>query len=82
MIRSKVKWLRLAKEEREKRKLPYRTIATETGLSQGVLVRLMNSEFERVEVPTLNALCKYFGCNVGDMLEYVPDEEGTEDNAG
>ncbi|HID64508.1 MAG TPA: XRE family transcriptional regulator [Anaerolineae bacterium] len=24
-----------------------------------------------------NALCKYFNCQVGDLLFYVPDEEET-----
>ena len=74
MIRSRLKRLRLDKEEREGRKLPYHIISEETGLSQGVLVRLMNSKFERVETPTLNALCHYFGCGVGELLEYLPDE--------
>ena len=48
------------KEEEEGRKLSYKVITEETGLSEGVLVRLMNSNFERVETPTLNTLCRYF----------------------
>ena len=75
MIRSKLKQLRLDKEERERRKLTYKVISQETGLSEGVLVRMINSNFERVETPTLNALCKYFGCDVGDLLGYVPDDQ-------
>lgn len=74
MILSNLNLLRAKKETLEKRKLPYRVISEETGLSQGVLVRLMNSQFERVETPTLNALCNYFGCDVGDLLHYVPEE--------
>ena len=75
MIRSNLNLLRAQKETREGRKLPYRVISEETGLSQGVLVRLMNSDFERVETPTLNVLCKYFGCQLGELLYYVPEEE-------
>ena len=78
MIRSRIKRLRLDKEEQEGRKLPYHVISEETGLSQGVLVRLMNSNFERVETPTLNALCKYFDCGIGELLEYVPDAESAK----
>ena len=73
MIRCKIKYLRVKKEEEEDRKLTYKVITEETGLSEGVLVRLMNSNFERVETPTLNALCRYFGCGIGELLEYVPD---------
>ncbi len=76
MIRSRLKRVRLDKEEREGRKLTYRVIAEETGLSTGVLVRLMNSRFERVEVQTLDILCRFFDCGVGDLLEYVPGREG------
>ena len=79
MIRSRLKRLRLDKEEREGRKLSYQVISKETGLSQGVLVRLMNSNFERVETPTLNALCHYFACGIGDLLEYVPEAPPSEE---
>ena len=74
MIRSKLALLRVQKEQLERRKLPYRVIADESGLSTGVLTRLMNDGFDRVEVGTLNTLCRYFACGVGDLLEYVPDE--------
>jgi putative transcriptional regulator len=73
VIRSNLKRVRADKELADGRKLTYATISAETGLSQGVLVRLMNGEFERVEVPTLNTLCRYFGCTVGELLEYIPD---------
>lgn len=42
MIRSNLDLLRVQKERQEGRRLPYRVIAEETGLSQGVLVRLMS----------------------------------------
>ena len=75
MIRSNLNMLRARKETAEGRKLPYRVISEETGLSQGVLVRLMNSDFERIETPTLDAICAYFGCQVGELLYYVPGEK-------
>ena len=75
MIHSNVKVLIAQKERREGRKLPYRVVTEETGLSSGVLTRLMNSEFDRVERTTLNTLCWYFGCGAGDLLIYTPDEE-------
>ena len=78
MIRSKIRTLRAEKEERERRKLPYRVIAEEARVSQGVLVRLMNNDFERIETGTLDALCRYFKCGVGDILEHVPGEQEAE----
>lgn len=75
MIRSNLNLLRAQKETTDGRKLPYRVISEETGLSQNVLVRLMNSKFERIETPTLDALCAYFECQVGDLIYYVSGEK-------
>jgi len=72
MIRSKLKWLRLAKEEKDGAKLSYRKIAEESGLSVGTVQRMMVGEFDRIEVATIETLCWYFGCGVGDLLEFVP----------
>lgn len=79
MIRSKLPLLRVQTELATGRKLPYRVIAAEAGLSTGVLTRLMNNEFERVETSTLEALCRFFDCNVGDLLEYVPNPPTTSE---
>ena len=72
MIRSKLKWLRLAKEEKDGAKLSYRRIAEEASLSVGTVQRMMANDFDRIDVPTIDALCSYFGCGVGDLLEFVP----------
>ena len=80
MIRSQLKRLRFNKEEEEGRKLTYKTITEETGLSEGVIVRLMNSNFDRVDTQTLNALCAYFQCDLCALLEYVPDIAPAEGN--
>ena len=30
-----------------------------------------------IDSRTINNLCKYLNCQPGDIMEYVPDEEGT-----
>ena len=35
---------------------------------------LKNNKAKAVRFSTLNALCKELGCQPGDILEYVPDE--------
>ncbi|RYF29966.1 MAG: XRE family transcriptional regulator, partial [Cytophagaceae bacterium] len=30
---------------------------------------------------TLDALCRYFNCSVGDLLEYVPQPEALDNTA-
>jgi len=76
MIRSRLSILLAEKGVRENRKVTYRVASEETGLSQGVFVRL-NGDLggeDRVQVNTLDVLLPYLGCkSVGDLLEYVPD---------
>lgn len=73
MILSRVRRLRFAKEEAEGRKLTYATLRGETGLSPGTLSRLLaNDPIDRIDGSTLDTLCGYFKCSVGDILEHVP----------
>lgn len=71
MIISRVPELRLEKERREGRKLPIRVISEETGLSSGAVFRLLSDKVERVDTATLDVMCNYFGCGVGDLLEHT-----------
>lgn len=36
---------------------------------------LKNNKAKAIRFSTLNALCRELGCQPGDILEYVPDEE-------
>lgn len=48
-------------------------LAELTGLSRPTLYRIYNETGEKIEYETLDKLCRYFKCNVGDLLEF---EEG------
>ncbi len=51
------------------------TIADATGISPATLYNFENSKTTRVDFRVLAALCEYLKCGVGDLLEYVADEE-------
>jgi len=73
MIRSHFEDLRRRKELRERRDLSIRTIAMETGLSQGAILRIKNVTLERICQPTLERLCRYFNVkSLSDLIEYGP----------
>lgn len=55
------------------RKLKIADVARDTGLNRGTLTRLYYETVERYESEVLNTLCRYFGCSIGEFLEYVPD---------
>lgn len=48
-------------------------IHEKTGLSESTLSDLRSNLTKGYEARTINLICKYFNCKVGDLLEYVPD---------
>ena len=69
-IANRLKILIAEKEFREKRKLPYRIISEETGVSITSITAYATQKVARFDAPVLQAFCKYFNCGVGDILFY------------
>ena len=73
-MRSHFDGLRRRKAFEEQRDLTIRTIASETGLSHGAVLRVKSLKMERVYLSTLERLCRYFGvASLSELIEYVPD---------
>jgi putative transcriptional regulator len=47
-------------------------VARATGLSRKAITLLYQETGTRVEFETLDRLCSYLGCEIYDLLEYVP----------
>lgn len=73
MIVSNLKALIARKEQLEGRSLSYRVISEETGLSTTTITKVATNSFANIGRSTLDSLCQYFQCGVGDLLEYLPD---------
>ncbi len=73
-MHSRLKILVAEKELREKRSLGIRTIASEAGASVPTVQRLLNNTMRRVPLEDLGALCRYFNCNVGDILNMEEEQ--------
>ncbi len=41
-----------------------------TGLSRTTISKLYHDKMERIDYETLNKLCSFLGCQVGDILEF------------
>ena len=72
-VNSRLSILVAERRMREGRAPGIRTIAAESGASVSTVQRLMNNSIKRVPLDDLAMLCKYFGVNVGDILDYTPD---------
>lgn len=62
-------------EFRERRVLSLKEIAEATGIHRVTLSKLANNKDYNVGIETLEKLCAYFGCEVGALVEYVPEAE-------
>ena len=58
----------------ERKGLRIAELARETGLNRSTITALCRNSATRVELPVVDRLCRYFGCRVGDLFEYVPDD--------
>ncbi len=50
-------------------------VAEAAGLSEGTISGLVNNRTSRYDEHVLDGLCRVLGCQVGDILRYVPDEQ-------
>ena len=62
-----------------RRKIGAGELAEKVGITPANLSILKNNKAKAVRFSTLNAICKALNCQPGDILEYVEDEEETED---
>lgn len=49
-----------------------------TGLSSSTMTKLRRSE--DVSMEALRKICIVLDCNIGDVVEFVPDDEGSSSN--
>ena len=46
----------------------------ETGLSRTLLTLMHKDELSRIDLESLNTLCNYFDCEVGDIILFQKDK--------
>lgn len=74
-IKFKLKEQIANKEFHERRVVQLKEIAEATGVHRVTLSKLANNKRYNVGVDTLDKLCGYFGCGLGDLAEYVPETD-------
>ena len=56
------------------KKLKIVDVARETGVNRGTITRLYHETASRVELDVIEALCRYLGCDVGELFEFVDEQ--------
>jgi len=73
MIKFNLKVLIARREQDTGERLTYGRLAEKTYLSARTISRVAENQAGRVDLTTLDKLCKFFDCDVGDILYHVPD---------
>ena len=60
------------------RKISLNKLAELVGISNVNLSNIKTGKISAVRFSTLNGICKALGCQPGDILEYVEDDEEVE----
>jgi putative transcriptional regulator len=61
------------------RKIPLNELAKRIELTDSNLSILKTGKARAIRVVTLDALCRELGCQPGDLLEYLPDEDAVQE---
>jgi putative transcriptional regulator len=57
-----------------KRKMTLSELADEVGITLSNMSILKTGKVRAVRIGTLDTICRVLDCNVGDILDYQPDE--------
>ena len=57
------------------RKLKIADVARETGLRRNTITLLYDETAARIELDAVSRLCAYFQIEVGELLQYMPDQQ-------
>lgn len=58
-----------------KRKMSLNELSEKVGITLANLSILKNNKAKAIRFSTLDAICRALNCQVGDIIEFVPDEE-------
>lgn len=56
-------------------KLKISDVSRDTGINRGTLTRMYHETLVRVDLDTINTLCKYLSVSVCELLEYQESEK-------
>jgi len=75
MIRYRLRELIADKAFRDGKPVTISEIAEATGIARRVLSSIANKRGYNTVTDNVDKLCRYFGCNVQDVIQYVKDED-------
>ena len=78
MIRFRIQELLAEKQFQEGRRITFLELAEATNISRVTLSKMVNQRGYGTLTDHLDKLCKFFGCKLEQLAEYVPDNPPSE----
>lgn len=78
MLRFKIKELLSQKEFEEGKRITIGKVAEATNIHRMTLSKMINKRGYNTGTENLDRLCAYFNCQIGDLVEYIPQKLLTE----
>ena len=78
MIRYRTQELLADKQFKEGRRVTLLELAEATGISRVTLSKMVNQRGYGTLTDHLDKLCKFFGCRLEQLAEYVPDVQSSD----
>lgn len=75
MIRFRLTELIADKAFKERRVVPLSEVADATGIHRATLSKMANQPGANIGTEIIDKLCRYFGCQPGDLLVYVVEAQ-------
>lgn len=76
MLRFKLRERIADLEFKQRRRITLQEIAEASGVSRMTLSKMINQHGAVVRSDVIDALCKYFQCEVQELVQYVGENEG------
>ncbi len=80
MVRYRLSELIAEKKFRDGKRVTLEQISKATGVHRATLSKLINQRDTNTTVEVLEKLCIYFGVQLGDLVELVPDKRQSGKN--
>ena len=61
-----------------KQKMTRKCLSELTGIRPNTIGDLYKEDVKKIDIQVLNQICEVFNCEIGDVLEYVPDNKESE----
>lgn len=75
MIRFRLTELIADKAFKERRVVSLTEVADATGVHRATLSKMANQPGANIGTDIIDKLCKYFGCQPGELMHFVDDED-------